>query len=100
MCRPDKENGNGVGSCSVMGGNLLVDGSDRLIFPFYRLLIEFSEDPDSPSWKGYTLATGLLVVKFIQVFSNRQLHSIYYLNITLRVRSALTAAIYKKVNKL
>ena len=38
MCRPDKENGNGVGSCSVMGGNLLVDGTNLSILQItYRV---------------------------------------------------------------
>ena len=64
---------------------------------YFRLLIDFTEDTTLPSWKGYVLALGLMVQKFVTVFTNRQLHGIYYINFTMRIRSALTTAIYKKV---
>ena len=68
-------------------------------YTYFRLMIGICENPETPSWKGYVVATGLLVVKFTMVFSNRHLHGIFNVNLNLRVRSALTAVVYKKVKQ-
>ena len=68
-------------------------------YTYFRLMIGICENPETPSWKGYVVATGLLVVKFTKVFSNRHLHGIFNVNLNLRVRSALTAVVYKKVKQ-
>ena len=85
------------GGCTGSSESTLVNGSYYL---HYRLLIDFAEDSDSPSWRGYAIAMGLLVLKVIQVFCNRQLHGMYYVNLMIQVRSALTSLIYKKVGTL
>ena len=68
-------------------------------FFIHRLLIEFTENLYVPDWKGYVMASAFLAVILMQSFAFHQL-MFQSVNLGLRVRSALIAAIFKKVNVL
>ena len=61
-----------------------------------RWLINFTEELDQPDWKGYFYAALLFVTAMIQsLFLHQYFHRC--LTLGMRMRSALVAAIYKKV---
>ena len=63
-----------------------------------RLLITFTEDKDEPDWKGYFYATLLFVTAVVQsLFLHQYFHRCFTLG--MRMRSAIVAAIYKKVGE-
>lgn len=64
----------------------------------YRLLITFTEDTSEPDWKGYLYAGLLFVTAVIQsLFLHQYFHRCFTLG--MRMRSAIVAAVYKKVCK-
>ena len=63
-----------------------------------RLLITFTEDRDEPDWKGYFYAVLLFVTAVVQsLFLHQYFHRCFTLG--MRMRSAIVAAIYKKVGR-
>ena len=59
-------------------------------------LMEFIESGDDSAWLGYTYAVGLFLSAVINVCCFHQLcHRT--LNVGMRIRAALTTAIYRKV---
>ena len=62
-----------------------------------RWLIAFTEDATEPDWKGYLYASILFVTAVIQsLFLHQYFHRCFTLG--MRMRSAIVAAVYKKVH--
>ena len=76
------------------------------IISHFSVLIDFTnqkdapKDPDAPdtTWKGYVYAASFFVVAFLQ---SCFFHQNFHIGMTLgmRMRSALIAAVYRKVHK-
>lgn len=56
-------------------------------------------DPEEPQWRGYFYAAILLIVATMQTLLLSQYFNIMMV-VGLRIRTALTAAIYRKVFKI
>ena len=65
-------------------------------FLWFRLLIAFIHDSTQMVWRGYMYAILLFIVAFIQ---SMMLHQYFHrcMVVGMRIRSALIAAVYKKV---
>ena len=66
------------------------------VFLCFRQLIRFTTDESVALWKGYVYAAAFFVVSIVQsVF----FHQLFHISMTMgmRMKSALIAAIYKKV---
>ena len=62
----------------------------------FRLMISFTQDENEPDWKGYLYAALLFFTAVIQsLFLHQYFHRCFTLG--LRIRSAIVAAVYKKV---
>lgn len=68
-------------------------------FPTHSLLIEYTENPETPEWKGYLYAALFFVTT---VMTSVFFHQLFHIGMTLgmRIKAALIAAIYKKVNTI
>ena len=64
-----------------------------------NLIIDFVEDRDAPQWRGYLYVVLICVSTFLNTLMNNHCFYIEYL-VGLRVRTALTSAIYRKSVKL
>ena len=63
---------------------------------YYSALIVYVEDPDQYEWQGYMLAFSMIIVSVLKALIG-QLHFYGKLVSGQRMRSALTAATYRKV---
>ncbi|XP_014276421.1 multidrug resistance-associated protein 1 isoform X1 [Halyomorpha halys] len=75
---------------------------DLLVFispELLKYLISFVANPEEPQWRGYFYAAILLVVATLQTLLLSQYFNIMMM-IGLRIRTALTSAIYRKALKL
>lgn len=62
-----------------------------------RLMISFTEDKSSYNWEGYLYAVLLFVVALLQsLFLQQYFQRCFVLG--MKVRTAIMAAVYKKVN--
>lgn len=62
-----------------------------------RYLIAFVEDPNEPLWRGYLYVFLMMVTATLQTLILSQYFHRMYL-VGLRIRTALTSAIYRKVD--
>ncbi|XP_069756348.1 ATP-binding cassette sub-family C member 2 isoform X2 [Narcine bancroftii] len=60
-----------------------------------KLMVSFTEDPSIYTWKGYLYAVLLFLLAFIQSVLLQQYFQCCFL-LGMRVRTAITAAVYKK----
>jgi len=70
--------------------------SENVLNVLLRLLIAFIHDRTQMVWRGYMYAALLFVVAFVQ---SMMLHQYFHrcMVVGMRIRSALVAAVYKKV---
>ena len=65
--------------------------------PPCRWMIQFTQDESEPEWKGYLYAVLLFVTAVIQsLFLHQYFHRCFVLG--MRIRTAIIAAVYKKVH--
>lgn len=65
-------------------------------FSFPRLMISFTNDPTRYAWEGYLYSVLLLVVAILQSLLLQQYFQRCFV-LGMKVRTALIAAVYKKV---
>lgn len=66
------------------------------VFSFFRLMISFTQDKSSYIWEGYLYAVLLFVVAVLQSLFLQQYFQLCFV-LGMKVRTALMAAVYKKV---
>ena len=65
----------------------------------YRALISFTKNKEEPMWKGYMYTALMFLVALIQSLILHQYFHRCFLT-GMRIRTAIIAAIYKKVKEL
>ena len=85
----------------LLGALFQLSGGLTEFFPpiLMKMLIQFMENPDEPTWKGYIIAFLMFITSnIVTIFVHQSWDVVYRLQIN--VRSCLTNAIYSKALKL
>lgn len=82
-------------TCTVFC-HLTLNSINVVLIIYYRLMIRFTEDPTEPDWKGYFYAVLLFVVAVVQSLIYNH-YFILIMPLSMRARTAIIAAVYRKV---
>ncbi len=63
---------------------------------YFSFLIVFVEDGTQPVWQGYLVAAAMLILTIVRGIINQQ-HFFGKFTCGIRIRSAINAAVYRKV---